>query len=50
MTLTFDHDLEMFFQGQNFETCQLRKTVKGEGQSQPQCQIQNVNIKEQGQG
>ena len=33
-----------------FETCQLRKIVKGEGESQPICQIQNVNIKGQDQG
>ena len=49
MTLTFDLDLEMFVQGQILETCQLRKTVKGERESQPKCQIQNVNIKGQGQ-
>ena len=33
-----------------FETCQLRKTVKGEGENQPKCLIQNVNVKGQGQG
>ena len=33
-----------------FETCQLKKTVKGEGESQPKYQIQNVSIKGQGQG
>ena len=32
-----------------FETYQLRKTVKGEDESQPKCQIQNVNVKGQGQ-
>ena len=32
------------------ETCQLRKTVKGEGESQPKCQIQYVSVKSQGQG
>ena len=31
-----------------FETYQLRKTVKGEGESQPKCQIQHVNVKGQG--
>ena len=33
-----------------FETYQLRKTVKGEGESQPKCQFQNVNVKGQGLG
>ena len=37
MTMTFDLDLEKFSQGQNFETYKLRKTVKGEGKSQPKC-------------
>ena len=32
-----------------FETYQLRKTVKGEGGRQPKYQIQNVNVKGQGQ-
>ena len=29
---------------------QLQKTVKGEGESQPRCQIQNVKVKGRGQG
>ena len=39
LTLSFDLDLEKFTQGQNFETYQLRKAVKGEGESQPKFQI-----------
>ena len=38
LTLTFDLDLQKFTQGQNFETS-IKKTVKGEGESQPKCQI-----------
>ena len=33
-----------------FETCQFWKTVKGEGESQPKCQIQNGKVKGQDQG
>ena len=33
-----------------FETYQLRKTVKGEVESKPKCQIQYVSVKGQGQG
>ena len=33
-----------------FETYKLKKTVKGEGESQPKCQIQNFKVKGQGQG
>ena len=29
-----------------FETFQLRKTVKGEGEIQPECQIQNVKVEQ----
>ena len=29
---------------------QSKKTVKGEGESQPKCQIQNAKVKGQGQG
>ena len=40
----------MFVQGQNFWSLSVKKNVKGEGESQPKCQIQKVNIKGQGQG
>ena len=33
-----------------FETCQFWKIVKGEGESQPKCQIQNGKVKGQDQG
>ena len=33
-----------------FEACQFWKTVKGEGESQPKCQIQNGKGKGQDQG
>ena len=39
LTLTFDLDLEKLAKVKIFETYQLRKTVKGEGESQPECQI-----------
>ena len=40
-----DLDLENFAQGQIFEKCKLGKTIKGEGESQPKCQIQNIIVK-----
>ena len=45
-TLNFDLDLEKLAKVNIFETYQLRKTVKGAGESQPKCQI----LKGQGQG
>ena len=39
MTLTLTFDLDKFAKVKIFETYQLRKTVKGEGESQPKCQI-----------
>ena len=39
----------MFVQGQNFWNV-FRKTVKGEGESQPKCEIQNGKVKCQDQG
>ena len=50
MTLTYDLNLEMFVKGQNFLNMSIKENVKGEGESQPKYQIQNVNIKGQGQG
>ena len=38
MTLTFYVDLEKFYGVKMFETYQLRKNVKGEGESQTKCQ------------
>ena len=39
LILTFDLDLKKFTQSQIFETYKSRKTLKGEGESQPKCQI-----------
>ena len=39
LILTFDLDLEKFTQSQIFETYKSRKTLKGESESQPKCQI-----------
>ena len=44
MTLT----LKSFPKVKIFETYELKKTVKGEGESQPKCQIQNFKVKGQG--
>ena len=46
----YDLDLEKFPKVKIFETYRLKKTVKGEGESQPKCQIQNFKVKGQGQG
>ena len=48
--MTYDLNLEMFVKGQNFLNMSIKENVKGEGESQPKYQIQNVNIKGQGQG
>ena len=50
MTLTLTLTLKSSPKVNIFETYELRKTVKSEGESPPKCQIQNVNVKSQSQG